>query len=126
MERKEIYEEMEQTLGLVPTMFKALSDSTLELEWNLFKVINSESAIPAKYKELMGVAISAATKCHYCSFFHTELAKLHGATAEEIEEANHYAKHTTGWSTYVNGMQFDMEQFKEEITKAANYMRENS
>lgn len=126
MDRKEIYQEIKETLGLVPTMFKALSDSTLELEWNLFKAINHESALSSKSKELIGVAISAATKCQYCAFFHAEMAKLHGATAEEIEDAVHFAKHTAGWSTYVNGMQLDYEQFKEEITKVCDYLRSQS
>lgn len=123
MDRKEIYQEIEETLGLVPSMFKALSDSTLELEWNLFKAVNHESAISNKTKELIGVAISAVSKCRYCSFFHAEMAKLHGATAEEIEDAVHFAKHTAGWSAYVNGMQLDFEQFKEEITKACKHIR---
>jgi AhpD family alkylhydroperoxidase len=122
MDRKEIYQEIKETLGLVPTMFKALSDSTLELEWNLFKVTNSESAISNKNKELIGIAISAVTKCKYCVFFHTEMAKLHGATAEEVEDAVHFAKHTAGWSTYVNGIQLDYGQFKEEIKQVCDYI----
>jgi AhpD family alkylhydroperoxidase len=123
MDRKEIYREIKETLGLVPTMFKALSDSTLELEWNLFKATNSESAISNKNKELIGVAISAVTKCKFCVFFHTEMAKLHGATDEEVEDAVHFAKHTAGWSTYVNGIQLDYEQFKEEIKQVCDYIR---
>ena len=37
MKREEIYKEMQETLGLVPMMFKTISDATLELEWETFK-----------------------------------------------------------------------------------------
>ena len=71
----------------------------------------------------MGLAISAVTKCRYCSFFHTELAKLHGATEAEIEEAVHFAKTTAGWSTYINGLQLDYETFRKEVLKACDHVR---
>jgi AhpD family alkylhydroperoxidase len=81
-----------------------------------------ESPIPAKYRELIGVAISAATKCHYCTYFHTEFAKLNGATEAEIEDAVHYAKSTAGWSTYVNGTQVNFDQFRKEVNHICEYV----
>ncbi len=36
MSREEIYKEMEEKFGLVPSMFKAVPDSSLEHEWELF------------------------------------------------------------------------------------------
>jgi len=124
MTRKEVYKEIEKTFGLVPTMFKSIPDSSLEQEWKLFKTIQlEESPIPNKYRELIGVAISGITKCRYCAFYHTEVAKLFGATDEEIEDALHYAKSSAGWSTYVNGLQLDFEQFKDEITQACDHVR---
>lgn len=114
--RAEIYAEMESLLGLVPTFFKSIPDSTLELEWSLMKRVQMEPGpIPNKYRELIGVAVAAATKCEYCVFFHTEMARLNGATPEEIEDALHYAKSTTGWSTYINGSQADIEAFRAEV-----------
>ncbi len=123
MDRREIYNEMKETLGLVPTFFKRVPDSTLEQEWELFKRIElEESPIPNKYRELIGISISSVTKCQYCLFYHTEAARLFGATEEEIENAVHYAKLTSGWSTYVNGMQIDFEQFKDEVTRMTEYV----
>jgi AhpD family alkylhydroperoxidase len=124
MKREEVYKEIEAMFGLVPSMFKAIPDSSLELEWNLFKRVQfDEGAIPNKYRELIGVAIAAVTKCKYCSFYHTELAKLNGATEAEIEDAVHYAKSSAGWSAYVNGLQLDYEQFKKEISQACDHVR---
>ena len=124
MSREEVYNEIEEMFGLVPTMFKELPDSSLELEWRLFKRVQlEEGPIPNKYRELIGVAVSAVTKCRYCAFFHTELAKLNGATEEEIEDAVHYAKSSAGWSAYVNGLQLDYDQFKDEVLRACEHVR---
>jgi AhpD family alkylhydroperoxidase len=124
MTREEVYADIQQTLGLVPGFFKMCPDNALELEWNLFKTVQlMPGPIPNKYRELIGVGISAVTHCRYCSFFHTEVARVNGATDAEIEDAVHFAKSSAGWSTYINGMQYDFEQFKDEVRTAADYVR---
>ncbi len=124
MKRQEVYRDIEKTLGKVPSFFKLVPDRSLALEWELFKTLQlQDSPIPHKYRELIGVAISAVTKCKYCSFFHTEVAKLFGATEDEIEDAVHYAKSSAGWSTYLNGMQIDYDQFKEELLESIEYVK---
>lgn len=124
MTRKEVYEEIEQMFGLVPGMFKAVPDSSLELEWQLFKRVQfDEGPIPNKYRELIGVAIAAVSKCRYCSYYHTELAKLNGASEAEIEDAVHYAKSSAGWSAYINGLQLDYKEFTSEVARACEHVR---
>lgn len=124
MTREEVYKDVEATFGLVPTFLKLVPDATLELEWKLMKQVQlAEGAIPNKYRELIGLGVAAATKCKYCAFFHTEIARLFGATDEEIEEAVHYAKSSAGWSTYINGLQVDYEQFKSEILQVCENVR---
>ena len=122
--RQDIYKEMEATLGVVPSFMKMIPDNSLELEWELMKQVQmAPGAVPNKYRELMGVAISAVTKCKYCSYFHTEFAKLNGATEAEIEDALHYAKSTAGWSTYINGAQTDYDQFCREVDQICAHVR---
>jgi AhpD family alkylhydroperoxidase len=124
MNRKQVYAEIEKTLGVVPAMFKSIPDDTLELEWETFKRVQlAEGPVPNKYKELIGIAIAGVTKCRYCAFFHTEIARLNGATPAEIEDAVHYAKAAAGWSAYVNGMQLDFDQFKREVLQACEHVR---
>ena len=97
MNREEVYKDIEEMFGFVPTFLKVVPDSSLDLEWQLLKRVQfEEGAIPNKYRELMGIAVSAATKCRYCALFHTEVAKLNGATDAEIEDAVHVAKSTAG------------------------------
>jgi len=124
MSRAEVYKEIEEMFGLVPSFFKFVPDSSLRLEWDLFKRVQfEEGPIPNKYRELIGVAISAVTKCRYCAVYHTEVAKLNGATDAEIEDAVHYAKSTAGWSTYINGMQIEYDQFRKEVLSACDHVR---
>jgi AhpD family alkylhydroperoxidase len=126
MNRKETYKEIEQMMGLVPTMFKLMSDTSLESEWQLFKKVQVEdTSIPGKYRELIGAAVAATLRCPYCSYFHTEMAKLLGATDAEVEDAVHYAKSSVGFSTYINGMQIDYKKFKSEIDHACAHMRQS-
>jgi AhpD family alkylhydroperoxidase len=96
----------------------------IETEWASFKEFElAETVIPNKYKELIGLAVSGATRCRYCVYFHTEAAKLFGATDEEVNEAALMAKHTMGWSTYLNTRQFDYDRFKTEFDRIAAHVR---
>jgi len=123
MSRQEVYKDIEETFGFVPTFLKSVPDASLELEWKLFKQVQfAPGPIPNKYRELMGLAISAVTKCRYCTLFHTEVARLNGATDAEIEDAVHYAKSSAGWSAYLNGLQVDYEQFRDEVIRACDYV----
>ena len=125
MKRQEIYREIEQMMGLVPTFFKEMPDSSLELEWQLFNRVQVQNtAIPAKYRELIGSAVAATLRCPYCSYFHAEMAKLYGATEAEIEDAVHFAKSSVGFSTYINGLQLDFKKFKSEIDQACTHIRQ--
>ena len=124
MTREEIYRDMEEMFGLVPSFFKLVPDRSLELEWKLFKRVQfDEGPIPNKYRELIGLGIAAVTHCNYCTLFHTEVARLNGATEEEIEDAVHYAKSTAGWSTYLNGMRADYGQFSSELQQVGEHVR---
>ncbi|MGE5190539.1 MAG: carboxymuconolactone decarboxylase family protein [Gemmatimonadota bacterium] len=127
MTREEVYKEIEQMFGLVPGFIKAVPDSSLEMEWKLFKRVQfDEGPIPNKYRELIGVAISAVTKCRYCALFHTEAARLNGATDAEIEDAVHFAKSSAGWSAYLNGLQIDYDDFRDEVSRICEHVRKQT
>ena len=124
MSRDRIYGEIEEMFGLVPTFFRAIPDSSLELEWRLFKQAQfEEGPIPNLCREVIGLAISASTRCRYCLFYHTEVSKLYGATEDEIEATVRWVKTCAGWGSYVNGLQPDFEQFKGEIHQASEHIR---
>jgi len=122
--RAAVEADIKETLGLVPHFFSAIPDQLLAPEWEIFKRIElGQTLIPNKYKELIGVGLHAETKCHYCTLFHTEAAKLFGATDEEIQEAVHYAKTSLGWSAYINGMREDYDRFAAELAQIGEYLQ---
>jgi len=121
--RNEVENEIKETLGLVPSFFDRIPEDALDHEWQLFaRAELGETLIPNKYKELLMLAVHAQTHCRYCTLFHTEAAKLFGATDEEIQEAVHLAKHTVGWSTYLNGLREDEARFGEELAQIGEHL----
>lgn len=119
MKRQEVLNEMEEMLGVVPSFFGSVTDESLMLEWELFKRMEfGEGAIPAKYRELIGLAVASATGRRQSIMFHNELAKLRGATDEEIEDAVHFAMSSTGMAVYIEGMQIDFETHRNEVLKS--------
>ncbi|MBX9627463.1 MAG: carboxymuconolactone decarboxylase family protein, partial [Gemmataceae bacterium] len=46
-----------------------------------------DGAIPAKYKELMAVAVALTTQCPYCIDIHARKARAAGCTDAELAEA---------------------------------------
>lgn len=124
--RPDVDRDIEATLGLVPEFMKRVPDYLLPTEWASFKnlQLSDQTAIPNKYKELIGLAVSGATRCRYCAYFHTEAARLFGATEDEITETALIAKNTMGWSTYLNALQFDYDKFVEEFDQIAAHVRQ--
>jgi hypothetical protein len=59
-------------------------------------------------------------------YFHTEAARLFGATDDEINEAALMAKNTMGWSTYLNASQYDYEQFTHEVDQITAYITKHA
>lgn len=124
--REEIYKEVEEHLGLVPTWISQLPDGALQGFWGMARDFwLAETRIPNKYKELIGVAISGATRCRYCALFHTEAARLYGATDEEIAEASMMGALSMTGSTFINAQQIDFEAFREEVQQTVAYAKKN-
>jgi len=127
MSRQDTLNEVKQHLGLVPEWFNQMPDGALEGFWTMARDFwLAETAVPNKYKELMGLAVSGATRCRYCALFHTEAARLFGATDEEIREANMMAGISMAGSTFVNGQQIDYEQFKKETYSIIDYVKSHA
>jgi len=110
------YADMKATLGIVPGFFKAFPESGIAGAWAEFKSVqlNPNTALNAKTKELIGLAVASQIPCAYCIYFHTAVAKANGASDEEVREAVAMSAMTRHWSTVLNGMQVDLATFKGE------------
>jgi AhpD family alkylhydroperoxidase len=106
--RTEVHREIEQMFGRVPSFVEELPESAVVGFWTTMRDLQlGETRIPNKYKELIGLAVSGATRCRYCALFHTEAARLFGATDEEIAEASAMGGFTMMASTFLNAQQID-------------------
>jgi AhpD family alkylhydroperoxidase len=115
--------DIKKTMGVVLDQFKKIPHDVVPHEWALMKEYSfSETKIPAKYKELMGLAIAATIKCPYCIYFHTHAAKMNGATEDEIAETAFLARFTTGWSEMIHAASIDLEEFKKQIGEVETYL----
>ena len=125
VKKSDVYREIEATFGQVPTWCKELPEAALSGFWGLMRDFYlAETKIPNKYKELIGIGVSGATRCRYCALFHTEGARLQGATDEEIAEASMMAGVTMCGSTFLNAQQTDYEQFERETREIVAFVKQ--
>jgi AhpD family alkylhydroperoxidase len=120
-------EEIKKTMGLVMDQFKAIPKDTVAPEWDEMKKYSfGETKIPAKYRELIGLAVAASIKCPYCIYFHTKAAKMNGATEEEIAELAILTRFTTGWSSILHASSIDLDTFKKQFDQVAKNLQSKS
>jgi AhpD family alkylhydroperoxidase len=123
--RSQVYREVEEAFGRVPEWLKKMPDEVVFGFWNLYRSLElGETKIPNKYKELIGLAVSGATRCKYCTLFHTEAARLFGATDDEIAEAASMGGLTMMASTFINAEQLDYDAFRKETLEIVKFVRE--
>jgi AhpD family alkylhydroperoxidase len=124
--KSEMFREVESTFGRVPEWMRDVPESAAGF-WLLFRDFYlAETKIPNKYKELIGLGVSGATRCKYCALFHTEAARLHGATDEEIAEASMMAGVTMCASTFLNAQQTDYDTFAEETRDIVAFVKKQA
>ena len=79
MYNKENLKKVKKLNSLAPQVMKAF--------WEFDKLAVADGAIPAKYKELIAVAVALTTQCPYCIDIHSSNARKAGATDAEMVEA---------------------------------------
>lgn len=114
--REQILDGVEKTLGFVPTFVRQMPKATIPIGMTGFTSLEAgNTALPAKTKYLISLAVAAQIPCQYCIWADTMGAKANGATDEEIGEAVGVAAMTRFWSTNFNGLQVDLETYKKEL-----------
>lgn len=119
-----VHEEIKEMFGQVPTWMETMPKGALPGFWALMRDVEfTDTALPHKVKELIGIGVAGATRCRYCALFHTEAARLFGASDEEIAEASMMAGLVMGASTFLNAMQADHDLFRKETLEMIDYVR---
>lgn len=120
--------ELTKTFGLVPSFAHVLPPAQFRLWWSQVRdyQLSEETALSGKVKELIGLGVAAQIPCHYCVLFHTEAARLNGATEQEIQEAIYMASLTRQGSTILNGTQVPEATFDKELSQIVSYLKANA
>lgn len=66
-------------------------------------------------RELVMLGVAAQIPCDYCVYAHAASARAAGATDAQVREAVAAAGAVRMWSTVLNGMDYDYDQFTAEI-----------
>jgi AhpD family alkylhydroperoxidase len=122
-EYEDTLKDIKKSFGIVPGFMKGLPQDVLIHDWPLMKKYTlGESKIPAKYRELMGLSVAANIKCPYCQLFHMSVAKMLGATAEELAEVAFLASYTSRWSSMIHAQHYDYDTFAKETQQIGEYL----
>jgi AhpD family alkylhydroperoxidase len=102
--------DIEKHLGVVPEFFQLFSQGRLPGVWTEFKTLelNPATALDAKTKELIALAVSAQIPCAACLYFHAAAATANGATGREIQEAVGMSVMTGTWSKVLTSEHIDL------------------
>jgi AhpD family alkylhydroperoxidase len=116
-----VLRDIETTMGFVPQWMRMLPPALLPGFWQGVKSLemSTETRLDNKTKELIGLAVAAQVPCDYCVMFHTQAARMNGATDQEIQEAVGMAAITRQGSTLLNGMMIDKAQFRKDLDRMA-------
>jgi AhpD family alkylhydroperoxidase len=71
-------------------------------------VLESDSEIPRKYKELIAVGVALTTQCPDCINGHTTAAIAAGASTEELAETVHVAAALRAGGAIAHGIRYTM------------------
>lgn len=117
---------IEAEMGFVPQFMRSIPPSLLPMVWDTMSrfQMGTETKLDGKTKELIGLAVAAQVPCEYCILYHTEAARLNGASEQEIQEAVGMAAITREMSTMLNGLQIDKVQFKRDVDRMVRDGRE--
>lgn len=115
-ERDAALKEIKDTFGLVPKFYELYPAEGVAAAWNEMKnlQLNPKTALSGLDKELIGLAVAAQIPCNFCTYFHTQAAKLNGGSEQQTREAIAISAIAVYWGAYFEGMRIDKEEFMEE------------
>ncbi len=97
-------------------MHDTFPEAAVEGAWQEFQAVTDpDGALDARTKELIALAVSAQIPCDYCVYYHTSAAEAHGASDTQIKEALASAASVRKWSTVLNGAQYDLSEWKQQV-----------
>jgi AhpD family alkylhydroperoxidase len=121
--RQEIFEQAEQNFGLVPDFLRQMPDAVLEQYWTTLNWVLSDTKLSARDKALVAFGAATAIHCGYWVPFHSAQFALNDMTEEHIKEASWVVQSVTGASSYMYGVDYSNDKFREELRAMVEYIK---
>jgi uncharacterized peroxidase-related enzyme len=87
---KQLFDEVQTKLGLVPNLFRVLGNAPAALEGYLnFSGALAGGSFNAKVREQLALAVAESNLCDYCLSAHTFIGGRAGLTGKDIADARH-------------------------------------
>lgn len=101
---------IQKHFGVVPKFFKLFPEGKLPGMWTEYRNVhlNPDTALDAKTKRLIALAVAAQARCPSCIYFEASAAFANGASFQEVQEAVAIFEIEHGWSEVLTGETFDM------------------
>lgn len=117
--------EVEEHFGVVPDFMRKLPESAVLGAWEEIKGIylNPDTALSAKTKDLIGLAIDSQIPCQLSFYMDREFARADGISEQEAMEAVGVAAIVRHWSAFLNGIQMEETTFSDEVNKIIKYVK---
>lgn len=103
LKTRALYNEVEKQFGAVPNFLKAMGGHPefLEAMLQLHGAVFYEGAIPAKYKNLIALAVSMTNGCNYCTSSFTAHSQLSAASERELDETRAIVALLSAYNKYL-------------------------
>lgn len=116
MERAAIARDIKENLGFFPDFLERIPDPHLASMWQGMRDLQLRAGVvPAKYQQLIMLAVATYAKCKYCTDLHTEVARAFGASDREIIEVALLTAQTASLGNYLGGTQYDLATFNKDV-----------
>lgn len=111
--------------GFTPAFISEYHKPSMPGAWKSLRDfhMSNNTALPMKVKGFIGLAVGSQMPCNYCVHIDSEFAKLDGATADELKEAVQMSAQVRHWSTFLNGLSQDDNQFRREVDQLVGIAR---
>ncbi len=87
---KELLDAVQNKMGLVPNMTRAMANSPSVLEGYLaLSGAVAKGALPAKTREQIALTVGQRNECDYCLAAHSAIGKMVGLSGDQIEDSRH-------------------------------------
>ena len=104
LKTRALYNEIEKKFGAVPNFLKVMGSHPefLEAMLQLHAAVFDEGAIPAKYKNLIALAVSMTNGCNYCTSSFTAHSQMSAASERELDETRAIVALLSAYNKYLS------------------------